>query len=299
VEFIDQSETSPCTQPVPDNQAAVPVFSGFHLVGQTFYWARRAWFQASFQGEPWSNWSAQPVVSDRIEGGTVPTLVVANATPARTVLFRRRLEPLPGQTEDEAPPVENVTLELVAGTINQYRAQNQNQNPTPVYRYVNVVEGIMYDGLPQGRSFYINKDNAQTFVLTLAGSERGIWSVTDLTTRIAQGFATQVDPENRVMGLTFEPVMGTTSFRCFIDPRAGWQGTFRVLPYSSYQQASTCARTGPLPRTCFLPTEMNGPNTLNRLLGFGLILGATFSEPVSGYVGQIGYNPPELTPQTN
>jgi hypothetical protein len=287
--FVDQG-TSPCDDPVPDDEPAAPQLNHFADVSE-FYWARRTRFRAAFEAGVWGPWSYQPVISTKTERGIVPVLRISNAATADTVLFEREMEPLPGQ-EQGGWVRETVQLTRVPGNDRTLFTGSLAQNRTPQWRYVRVANGTTFDGHNQGLSFYINQSNQRTFVIQLASGSEGVWSMTELQSTITAAFAS-APQEQRVTGLIFQPIQGTTTLRLCTTPQSSWppEAGFRVSPYSV--QTSSCNRAL---GTCNLPTEANGTNTLNQLLGFGPI--PTSSPFVSGAQGQVGFYAPRFVNQT-
>jgi hypothetical protein len=291
--FVDNT-TTPCDQPIPDDEPGVPELVRFDQTSD-FYWARRTWFKAGFpsgSSVKWSDWSFWPVFSTYQQKGTVPVLRVRNSATVSNVMFQRLLEPLPGET---GFTTENVTLTRVSGPDATLFSGGAANNRVPLYRYIRVISGTVADGgRNQGLSFYINRNNQQAYVITLAQTAIGVWSLTELLDVISNEFAL-APAAQRVTGLAFTPVSGTPLLRMYTAAGSSWPENgltpFRVCPYQG--GLNTCTTSPPV---CYLPNEaVNGGQTLNRLLGFGLI--PTTSPQVSGTMGQIGYWGPTFATQ--
>lgn len=276
IEFKDTG-SSPCSGggggPGPGG-AAIPEVLPFTRTGE-FYWARsvryRARFAVSGPGD-WSGWST-PVLSNFQEKGIGPVLRVSNAPAGTDVVFQQELAPLSGETEPTVENIEGARAPARIGSTNTFAVDT-----VPPARYLQVSNGIERDGVPQGRTFIINRNNQQIYQLTLTAAEAGVWGLEDLLARISAGFGT--------IGLLFTPVEGTVCLRAHLAANSTINGgagaEIRFLPYASSSS-----------NVAFWPNAWNGVVTLNRMLGFGPILDAasngTGSPVVSGLVGQVGY----------
>jgi hypothetical protein len=273
--------------------AAIPELIEFSWF-QERYWARETRIRASFVSNvgPWSDWS-EPFVSNKTQRGVEPLFLVANAQGQQQVFFELELSPLFGETE---PTIQPIILQRNPNNAAQFYVP---RNMTPAAQYVNVTNGITADGgVRQGRAFYINRNNQQTYVAELQGSDAavlGLWSLDELCQTISRQFALN-SGQSRISGVRFDSVPGTLYVRIYLNaattnyPSAGPAGPgsaeFRVYPYTNRQEAT------------YLPSDrVNGTNTLNRALGFGPIPdpGQANSWPqTSGLNGNVGYWPVQI-----
>jgi hypothetical protein len=267
-------------------RAAVPEFVRWNANSE-FYWGRGAKFRAAFLPPPglepeWSAWSAE-VRSTSAEKGVDPILRVSNAGLDHSVLFQRMLAPDWSDVEEK---VEVQNEDLVRLGVTEFAG-----SPTPFSPYVRVIRGkvdpYFDNGRAQGRSFYINRDNVQTYAVTLDAQEEGLWTVPELVARLVSGFETI-----RVRGLNFAPVPGTSYLHCYLDsttnyPAAGGglgSANFRVYPYFNAVTSEAALPTWPQ------SNEFNRAGSLNTLLGFGPVHNST--PQFSGLEGQLAMWPP-------
>src|ERR1044071_321288 len=252
-------------------QPAPPVFVDFNS-RNALYWSRPVQFRVSLGSAtgPWSDWSL-PIASTRLEQGTEPVIGIEPFLPGTPVFFQRRLAPLLGEpswTEEQTTqltPVPGVSQPWFFG------------GPRPPTQYVTLSPGPVVDGLRQGFTFCINRNNKEVYSYTLPGTTanvEGLWGLDDLIKTVEAGF--QIPPRN--FRLKFTSQVGTPYLRAHLQPGSNYfnQGhaNFRVLPYIAE------------PRQSFGPSwDRNGQNTLNITLGFGPVPLATTPQ-VSGIVGQ-------------